>query len=61
MSASDYEIHLDRDRFNALWGSDESESEAFPFGEDTSALDRIIEEELGPPRRRGGQRKVASR
>jgi hypothetical protein len=52
MSASDYEIHLDRDRYSALWGDDDSEPEAFAFGEDESALERIIEEELGPPRRR---------
>ena len=56
----DYEIHLDRDRFNSLW-EDDSESEAHPFGEDENEIARMIEEELGPPRRRGGQRRVASK
>jgi hypothetical protein len=52
MSASDFELHLDRTRVDSLWGNDE-ESEAYPFGEDLDALERIIEEEIGPSRRRG--------
>lgn len=56
MSTSDYEVHIDRDRFDRLWRSDGSESEAFPFGEDMGEIDRIIEEEIGPSRRRRSKR-----
>lgn len=51
MSTSDYEIHLDPDRFNSLWG-DREEADEFPFGEDDAALEKLIEEELGPSRKR---------
>lgn len=56
MTFPDYELHLDDDRFDALFGEGSSEAEAFAFGEDTAELDRLIEEELGPPRRRGRPR-----
>lgn len=52
MSLPDYELHLDRNRFNSLWDDDESSVENFPFGEDMSIIDKIIEEEIGPSRRR---------
>lgn len=53
MSTPDYEVHLDRHRFNRLWDRDDADSETFPFGEDLGEIDKIIEEEIGPPRRRG--------
>lgn len=59
MSTCDYEIHLGLDHLNLLWGGIDSESEGFPFGEDSEDIDRIIEEELGPPRRRRGARKTS--
>lgn len=58
MSSPDYEIHISNDRFNSLWDADE-EIEAFPFSEDIDEIDRIIEEEIGPSKRRkarGGRR-----
>lgn len=56
MSTSDYEVHMDRDSFNSLWRGDDTESEVFPFGEDMGEIDRIVEEELGSPRRRRARR-----
>lgn len=50
MSTSDYEIHIDRDQYNSLWLDEESE--AFPFAEDMDDIDRMIEEEIGAPRRK---------
>jgi hypothetical protein len=51
MSLPDYEIHVPADHLDRLWDSDE-EVESFPFSEDTDELDRIIEEEIGPSRRK---------
>lgn len=50
MSSPDYDIHLDRNKFDSLFDSDEGEM--FPFGEDIDDIDRVIEEELGTPRKR---------
>ena len=58
MSSPDFEIHISNDRFNSLF-DDADEVEAFPFSEDMEELDRIIEEEMGPTKRRsrrGGRR-----
>lgn len=49
MTTSDYEIHLDRNQFDSLW---QDEAEGFPFGEDLSDIDKVIEEELGTPAKR---------
>jgi hypothetical protein len=51
MSSPDFEIHISSDRFNSLFDTDD-EIEHFPFGEDIDELDRIIEEEIGPSKRR---------
>lgn len=54
MQPSDYELHIDHDRLTNLFG-DENESEAFPFGEDMEAINKIIEEEIGPQKKRAGR------
>ena len=51
MSTPDYDIHLDRDRFDRMYGLEEAE-EAFPFGEDMEEIERTLQEELGAPRKR---------
>ena len=56
MSTSDYHIHIDRDQYDNLWLLDE-ESEAFPFAEDMEDIDRMIEEEIGTPKRRRRSKK----
>jgi hypothetical protein len=61
MSTPEYEIHLNHDRYASLWGGSDSDSESVPFGEDDTEIARLIEEELGPSRRRGRARKVESR
>lgn len=52
MSLPDYEIHLNRNRVDSLWGSREDDAEQFPFGEDMDLIDKMIEEEIGTPRRK---------
>ena len=56
MSTPDYDIHLDRGRFDALWDSDMESG--VPFEEDLDDIERAIEEELGPTRRRKKRRKA---
>ncbi|ARK07406.1 hypothetical protein LAV_00006 [Sphingobium phage Lacusarx] len=55
MSLPDYEIHLTGKQFSDLWDEDE-ESSAALFFEDPEEIDRIIEEEIGKPKR-GRKRK----
>lgn len=56
MSLPDYEIHIPDDRLDRLWDN-EQESESFPFGEDLEEINRIIEEEIGPSRRKSRGRR----
>ncbi|MEQ6333005.1 hypothetical protein [Sphingobium sp. MK2] len=51
----DYEIHLDCDQLSSLFNPEE-ESERLPFWEDPEELEKMINEEVGRPRRR--RRKV---
>lgn len=55
MSLPDYDIHLDRNKFDLLWNDDES---GFPFQEDMEDIERAIAEELGEPKRRKKQKKA---
>ena len=50
MSLPDYEIHLTGKQFSNLWDEDE-ESSAALFFEDPEEIERIIEEEIGKPKR----------
>lgn len=50
MSSPDYELHLDRARWDSLWEDDGSEG--FPFGEDDEEIARAINEEIGSGRKR---------
>ena len=56
MSLPDYEIHLNSKQFTSLWEEDE-ESASAPFFEDPDEIDRMIEEEIGKPRRSRKRRK----
>lgn len=49
MSTSDYDIHLDRSQYDALWNGDETDS---PFHEDLEDIERAIAETLGQPKRK---------
>lgn len=55
MSLPDYHIHLNSTQFSSLWDDDEDNGVA-PFFEDPDEIDRIIEEEIGKPKR-GRRRK----
>lgn len=50
MSTADYDIHLDRGRFDSLFlGEDET---GHPFSEDLDDLEKVLAEELGEPKPR---------
>ena len=57
MSTPDYDIHLDRRRFDSLW--DEDGESGVPFEEDLEDIERAIEEELGAPKRRKKRSKTS--
>lgn len=57
MSPSDYEFHLSSEQFSHIFDTEDgSDAERHPFSEDMDEIDRIIEEEIGKPRR-GRRRK----
>jgi hypothetical protein len=56
MSTPDYDIHLDRGKFDALWDSDGMSG--VPFEEDLEDIERAIAEELGEPKRRRKRKKA---
>lgn len=56
MSIPDYDIHLDRGKFNSLFENDDESG--FPFEEDMEEIERAIAEELGEPKPRRKRKKA---